>query len=382
MIDKNNFIYKLSKNGNRKKRYKAFCDECGADRGYKKSTYANYLCRHCATRKSSKKRAKHIYDNVDYNDFVRVPAPTKNKPDRMSLKYKTNCVECGRDKGYSRAKDFLKPCLICAAKLRHKKMSLNSKLKTNIKISCTQQNISVNNFNGFSTPKNEKERSFFKSKIRQQCFKNANYTCDIYNVKGVALNAHHLYSWHNNEDKRFAIGNLVCLSEIAHKTFHHLYGHKNNTAQQYKEFKDKIQKRIKNKQDLYLICGAPASGKTWVCNQLMDMFNYISFDNINKNYHVYKLLMANDKPLLYDPTIKISTFTKYYGHLFNIKRVVIIESLDTIQNRMKLRKGKVTKTINNRIQRMQQLSNGAVFSGTSDQVLEYLKKSLNNKKGR
>jgi adenylate kinase family enzyme len=35
---------------------------------------------------------------------------------------------------------------------------------------------------------------------------------------------------------------------------------------------------MKMAQDIYLICGVPGSGKTWVCEQLKDKFNYIPHD--------------------------------------------------------------------------------------------------------
>lgn len=377
MIDKKDYIIKVAKNGDKSRYYKVTCDKCGADRGYKRAKYANIMCRKCATRKSGRKRAIHIYDNVNYNDFIEVSAYTKNTPKRISLKYKTKCIICKKDKGYSRPKDFKKSCLSCARKSVHKNMHPNTKKITAQKISCTQRNIDIEKFNGFSTSEKERAKNKFKNdRLSEKCLSNANYTCDVFGVRCVELHAHHKNSWAHFPDQRYDINNLVCLSNDAHKSFHYIYGKGTTspvTEEQYETFKADMLKLIKIKQDLYLISGAPASGKSWVCGQLADKFNYISYDGMPKWRHIFELLKANNKPLLYDPTIKISTFIKRYGHLFNVHLIVIQESESVINERMVNRGGKITDTIKLRIKRMNTLAKSAIFSGTSSQVLEYLK---------
>lgn len=37
-------------------------------------------------------------------------------------------------------------------------------------------------------------------------------------------------------------------------------------------------------QTVYLICGVPGSGKTWVCEHLKDKFNYIPHDEYLKDH--------------------------------------------------------------------------------------------------
>lgn len=340
---------------------------------------------------------------------------------KYDYKYKSYCPSCGKDKGYLPKKSIGLLCKSCAGKISHSNISEETREKmskakqgkdswnkglTNIyseqtkfkmgsrwrskqahnknkamtkdqkiKLSCINRGIEIKDFDNFTTLKNKRERvKFDYSNIRQQCYENANYICDLYGTKGEELNAHHLDSWHNNEDKRFDLNNLICLSKQAHKTFHYKYSNKNNTKEQYEEFKKEIDKYKQTKQNLFLIAGCPASGKSWVCNQLEEEFNYISYDGINKNYHVYELLKNNSKQLLYDPTIKVSTFTKRYGHLFNIRLIVIVEDESIINQRMIARNGKLTDTIKRRIKRMKSLSENCEFSGTSSEVLEYLKK--------
>ena len=130
-------------------------------------------------------------------------------------------------------------------------MTPNTKENLKIKISCTQRDIPIDQFDEFATLASEKERNAFKaSNARKQCFERNNYTCEIYGVRGTLLHAHHLESWHSNESLRHDVNNLVCLSEEAHRTFHYLHGNKNNTKQQFENFKQEIHKLVM----LYRLC--------------------------------------------------------------------------------------------------------------------------------
>lgn len=110
-------------------------------------------------------------------------------------------------------------------------------MKTKIKLSCINRGISIDEFDGFTMPTSKRERSIFDdSGLRQQCFKNANYTCDYCSNIGGKLNAHHMNSWSENIDERFELDNLVCLCKRCHKLIHSIFGQK-TTKEQYDEFK-------------------------------------------------------------------------------------------------------------------------------------------------
>ena len=67
----------------------------------------------------------------------------------------------------------------------------------------------------------------------------ANFTCDCCgDNRGGNLVSHHLDGYHWNKEGRIDINNGVCLCEKCHKEFHHIYGNKNNTKEQYIEFKE------------------------------------------------------------------------------------------------------------------------------------------------
>lgn len=107
-----------------------------------------------------------------------------------------------------------------------------------IKLSCVNRGIELENFDDFIMPTSKRERSKFDdSKVREQCFKDADFICDITKERGGRLVAHHLESWSNNKHLRFDINNLVCLSEKIHKEFHSKFGKTKNTRIQYEEFK-------------------------------------------------------------------------------------------------------------------------------------------------
>lgn len=71
-------------------------------------------------------------------------------------------------------------------------------------------------------------------KVKEQ----ANFTCDICKERGGRLHSHHLYGYHWFKEGRVDINNGVCLCDKCHKEFHHVYGNKDNTKEQYIDFKE------------------------------------------------------------------------------------------------------------------------------------------------
>lgn len=105
-----------------------------------------------------------------------------------------------------------------------------------IKTSCGQQRIEIKDFNGFITGLDIREREKCKATVGKECLIKANFNCDICGKNGQ-LHAHHLNGWHWAVSERFDINNLVALCHGCHSYFHSLYGTKNNTKEQYVEFK-------------------------------------------------------------------------------------------------------------------------------------------------
>lgn len=75
---------------------------------------------------------------------------------------------------------------------------------------------------------------------RFSIFKIYNFSCDICGNNDY-VEAHHLYNYKDYPDLRYEKGNGVCLCQPCHIDFHRKYGKKNNTPEQYFEYKKSVQ---------------------------------------------------------------------------------------------------------------------------------------------
>ena len=67
-----------------------------------------------------------------------------------------------------------------------------------------------------------------------------NYVCQACGYdKGGTLNAHHLESYANCEEKRMDVSNGITLCKACHVDFHNIYGYGENTAEQFYEYRNK-----------------------------------------------------------------------------------------------------------------------------------------------
>ena len=127
---------------------------------------------------------------------------------------------------------------------------------------------------------------------------------------------------------------------------------------------------------VYLLVGAPASGKSWVVSQLANKFDYVSYDKNAKNNHLDLLRVPSIKPKIYDPTFKISTIIRRHSHEFNFILVGIYEEEQILRHRIIMRNGTWTDTIikrNEVIKNRYKTYGAGGFLGTSQEVLNYLK---------
>lgn len=107
------------------------------------------------------------------------------------------------------------------------------------KASCTQRDIPIEEFNGWSAPENTRIRQSAEGKAwTYDVLAKSNFTCDKCQVRGGSLVAHHLNGFNSFPDQRFLPENGICLCEDCHETFHTQFGKGDNTSEQYQEFKE------------------------------------------------------------------------------------------------------------------------------------------------
>lgn len=90
---------------------------------------------------------------------------------------------------------------------------------------------------GGITTINDRIRTSLEYKIwRKAIFERDKFICQKTGISGGFLHAHHINNFSEKEELRLAIDNGITLSKKSHEEFHKLYGRKNNTLDQLKEF--------------------------------------------------------------------------------------------------------------------------------------------------
>ncbi len=130
-----------------------------------------------------------------------------------------------------------------------------------------------------------------------------------------------------------------------------------------------------NKPVVYLVAGVSGSGKSWVCEQLKHHAKYVPYDKVSTE-EALSAMRAATVPVLFDPVINVSTFIKRNSAVLDIKLVVITGDFIKVKKQLIDRGGRVTKGLYRRWNRMKRLSISAVHSGSSEDVLKFLKEEL------
>lgn len=132
-------------------------------------------------------------------------------------------------------------------------------------------------------------------------------------------------------------------------------------------------------QKVYLICGVPGSGKSWVCEQLKDKFEYVSNDaHIGENFEkaIFHAAKTAEKPILADCPFGERVLRDHLlGERLNVVPVFIVESPDVVSKRYFQREHHSPGQ--NVLTRCASIGARAAewkaFRGTSEQVLEHLR---------
>jgi predicted kinase len=136
----------------------------------------------------------------------------------------------------------------------------------------------------------------------------------------------------------------------------------------------------------YMVIGCPGSGKSWVCDQLKNKFDYVHHDafiGMAGDTYVNEIVRRSEgakRPLLLEAPFSISKIKEPLERAgFQITPVFIQEDPRTIGERYQKRenkeipRGHLTRQETYR----QRADEWKAFKGTSDQVLEHLKAESN-----
>ena len=142
-------------------------------------------------------------------------------------------------------------------------------------------------------------------------------------------------------------------------------------------------------QKIYLLVGAPGSGKTWVTGQLNDQYKVLKHDDLaygngqSRESYVQKAMKESAhsaKPIIIETPSSIrQIFEPLTKAGFKVEPVFILEHENVIRRRYFERENKPIPAQHiSRLQTYRQRAKDMrAFSGTSTEVLNYLKRRFN-----
>lgn len=218
------------------------CDICSKIITIKKSHYERVKHHYCSY-ECSKKGFSTYYSGVNsLNNGKKLDEKIKRK---ISItKIKSNLVGA-RNKNYRRK---LINCDMCGKGIEIKPYRLKETSRHYCSKECQGEHYKTL-FKGINNPsynpdKTDEERIIERKhpeyyQWRTAVYKRDNWTCQITNVKGNNIVAHHLNSYNLDKKHRTDVENGITISERIHTLFHKEYGYGNNTKEQFEEFKQR-----------------------------------------------------------------------------------------------------------------------------------------------
>lgn len=132
------------------------------------------------------------------------------------------------------------------------------------------------------------------------------------------------------------------------------------------------------KQKIYMVVGVPCAGKSWVCEQLRELYTYVRHDDFMafppRTY--VEAIKANadggHKPVLCETPFSMSQIVDpLQAKGFDVEPVFIIEDPETLRERYQAREGKPIPA-GHLTRQETYMKRAHSFFGTSAEVLEYL----------
>jgi hypothetical protein len=138
-------------------------------------------------------------------------------------------------------------------------------------------------------------------------------------------------------------------------------------------------------QRLYLLCGVPGSGKTWVMNQVRTLYNAVDHDDFIGQDLVQAVLQRassgelDKRPMLVDcPFAERELRGRLERAGFSVVPIFIVEPTHVVQDRYMKREGKPLPrpSVTRAATILQRVHEWNAPRGTSEQVLDWLLKEV------
>jgi predicted ABC-type ATPase len=134
-------------------------------------------------------------------------------------------------------------------------------------------------------------------------------------------------------------------------------------------------------KQVYMVIGCPGAGKSWVCNQLRERYEYVRHDDhmTSTNAYLEAIRRASEtatKPLLIETPFSVSQIKEPLEKKgFVVTPVFIIEHPDVIRERYRAREGKPIPDghLTRQNTYWHRSQDWQAYAGTAAAVLDYLK---------
>ena len=202
------------------------CEICGKEKEIKKQYYENAEHHFCSLKCRSKYRS--LYESgINSKSFKRI---------------KINCEICGKEVFIPERQYKSQKHHYCSKECSNKGWTINYSGENNPLYGTKRPEMTGENNPSWNPNLTDEEREYKRleeglKKWKENVMIRDNYTCQVTGKRGGNLNCHHLNSYHWDKEHRTDINNGITISEEIHKLFHKTYGYKNNTKEQFEEFK-------------------------------------------------------------------------------------------------------------------------------------------------
>lgn len=138
------------------------------------------------------------------------------------------------------------------------------------------------------------------------------------------------------------------------------------------------------KKKIFLVVGCPGSGKSWVCDQLKNKYQYVRHDDFKIGYvdEIAKQAKTATKPLLIETPFSVSQVKEPLEKQgFEVVPVYIQEDASVIKQRYRAREGKDIPAghLSRQATYAQRAAAQGAFSGSSTEILARLHSAVPDK---